>query len=208
MADIPERKRLLDFLPPFMQQFKEIIAITGTEQVWMDRIDVDIAQVIDNAFIETCNEYGIQKYENLLKIKPDSSDTLADRKARVLIRWNNEIPYTLRVLIQKLNTCCGVNNYDLEGDLENYDLIVYTHLSLVSAIEEVEKTVDRMMPMNMHFETFNDLVVDIWGSMYGGVVTDTSIIETTTSVTGETVTVTKQAYQSGLVLSNKTVEII
>ena len=208
MADIPERKRLLDFLPPFMQTFKEIIAITGTEQIWMDQADINIAQIIDNAFIETCDEYGIRKYENLLKIKPDATDTLADRKARVLIRWNNEIPYTLRVLIQKLNTCCGVNNYELQGDLENYDLTVYTHLSLASAIEEVEKTVDRMMPMNMHFETFNDLVVNIGGNMYGGVVTDTSIIETTTSATGETVTVAKQAYQSGLVLSNKTIEII
>lgn len=175
MAEVPERRALIDYLPPFMQTFKEFKEITGAEQVDMEQANLDIGRIIDEAFIEDCDEYGIKKYESIIGILPEDTDTLADRKARVLIRWNDTLPYSYRALIQRLNSCCGVNNYDITADLENYEISVYTHLTLTTSIEEVEKTIDHMLPMNMHYETFNDLIVDISSDMYNGAAIVTSI---------------------------------
>lgn len=167
MADIPERKKLIEYLPPFMQSFREIQEIMEAEDKMVDDFDVKMAQLLDNAFISDCDEYGIQKYEKALGIFPGESDTLEERKARVLIRWNDYIPYTIRTLIQKLNEYCGVNNYDLELDLENYSLGVHIHLQKQDAIHEVEDILERIIPCNMYIQSFNELVRELDGVVYG-----------------------------------------
>lgn len=118
----------------------------------MDLLDANIQRVLDNAFIADCDEYGIRKYEAIFHILPDADDTLDLRKLRVLIRWNEFVPYTYRVLIRKLNVICGVNGYDISLDLVNYILVVSIHLSVVKQRVEVERFIERVIPMNMNYE--------------------------------------------------------
>ncbi len=116
------RKRLIDYLPPFMQDFAEIKAVMRTEQPELDRAWLDIQIPLADAFIMDCDEYGIKKYESFVGTIPDPEDTLDARKARVLIYWNNFVPYTYRVLVRRLNELCGAGNYEIYGSLENYEL--------------------------------------------------------------------------------------
>lgn len=166
MAETMERKKLIENLPFFMQQFAEIKEIMQVENDEMDRIDANIQRTLENAFIEDCDEYGIKKYETLLGIVPTAEDTLDSRKSRVLVRWNDAIPYTYRTLIAKLNVLCGVNNYDVSGDLKRYELIITTHLSLIGQTKELENLLDRIVPVNMIPFTQNQLNYDLEGTVY------------------------------------------
>lgn len=151
MSDTIERKKLIEYLPPIMQNFSEFKEIMGTENTETDKVSKNIQRVLDNAFIESCDNYGIKKYEAMLNLFPGSEDTIESRRLRVLIRWNEFIPYTYRVLIRKLNAFCGVNGYDILPDLENYYLAIDIHVSVSKQREEIEKFLDRIMPMNFSY---------------------------------------------------------
>lgn len=207
MADIPDRKKLIEYLPPFMQSFKEIQEICRVENARVNEIDKDIARLLDEAFISDCDGYGIRKYENMLGILPEAADSLEDRKARVLVRWNDFIPYTFRALVQRLNTYCGVNNYDLECDFENYELMISTHLTHPTAVRELEKTIDRMVPLNMHYETLNDIYHEINAVVYGAGAAIAGIQSTITTEINATEAIQTKMRQSGAVITHKTVTI-
>lgn len=190
MAETIDRKKLIDYLPPIMQNFTEIKQITKVEQTEVNSLDFEIGRVLDNAFIEDCDEYGIKKYEKLVGVTPTAQDTLESRKSRVLIRWNDFIPYSYRVLIRKLNIFCGVNNYDISGDLKNYELFISTHLSIVGQATELEKMLDKMLPVPIVFTLFNNLEYELIGHAHShGVTVETKAItinsETNTQETVE-----------------------
>ena len=173
-----------------MQNFTEIKQITKVEQKETDALDYEIGKVLDNAFIEDCDEYGIKKYEKLVGATPTAQDTLESRKSRVLIRWNDFIPYSYRVLIRKLNIFCGVNNYDISGDLKNYELFISTHLSIIGQTAELEKMLDKMLPVPIMFTLFNDLEYELTGYVHShGITVETKAItinsETNTQETVE-----------------------
>ena len=136
MADFPERKKLLEYLPPFMQSFGELQEIMRVEDKWMDKLLAGIQKIYDNAFIEDCDEYGIRKYESLLGILPEPQDKLEVRKRRVMVR--------------QLNILCGVNNYDIDSDLENYRISFSIYGT--EEVSKIQRALDRILPQNIWYE--------------------------------------------------------
>lgn len=115
-----------------------------------DQIYPLIGKNLDEAFIEDCSEYGIRKYESCLHIIPDESEALETRKIRVLMRWYNHVPYTFRTLVNKLNTIYGVNNYDIDADMENYKISISIYRR--TDILEVERYIDDILPQNIVYD--------------------------------------------------------
>ena len=176
MADTIERKKLIEYLPPFMQQFPEMQEIMKTQNIEIDRINKNMLSVLDNAFIKDCNEYGIKKYENILGIVPTAEDTLESRKIRVLNRWNDTLPYTYRVLLRRLNVFCGVNNYDISGKLEDYELFITTDLPKKGQVDELDMMFDGIIPVNMYMDAANKMKRKLRSTHYtAGAVTSTRI---------------------------------
>lgn len=169
MAELMERKRLTEYLPRFMQNFselKEFLRVTNNET---DRISTQIGRILDEAFIMDCTEYGLRKYENLLHIIPADNESLETRKMRVLMRWYNYAPYTFRVLVNKLNMICGVNNYELQADLENYYFKVLTELGTYGSTDELAYIFESILPQNIFYESVNVLNIESECSLnYGG----------------------------------------
>lgn len=169
MADIVERKKYISYLPDFLKQFFEFQEIGKVVDSSIGTFDNALEEALDNAFITTCNEYGICKYETFLKITPSANDTLESRRSRVLLRWNSHIPYTYRVLIRKLNLLCGVNNYTIAGDQEDYHLIFNTQLGLFGQVDELEMMLERILPENMYYEISNVLKCEAKGNALVGI---------------------------------------
>ena len=178
--EIMTRKRLIDYLPTFMQDFAEIKAIMRTEQPELDRAWVDILIPLADAFIMDCDERSIEKYEFFVGVRPDPGDTLATRKARVLIWWNNFIPYTYRVLVRRLNELCGDGNYEIYGSLKSYELFLRTNLMLGGQVQSLERLLIQMVPMNMNCGAENEFICSTDGFMgcVGGVCTIEKVIIT------------------------------
>ena len=174
------RKRLIDYLPPFMQDFAEVKAIMKTENPELDRAWLMIGIPLADAFIMDCDEYGLRKYEAFVGVMPEPEDTLDARKARVLIYWNNFIPYTYRVLVRRLNALCGAGNYELSGSLENYELFLKTNLMFGGQVQSLEHLLTQMVPMNMNCGVDNRLICQIDGlaGCAGGICTIQKIVIT------------------------------
>lgn len=135
-----------------MQKLKEMKEIMRVEETKFKVLESDVEKVLNNAFIKDCDEYGIKKYERLLGIIIMPEDSLESRKSRVQLYWNNEIPYTYRTLIRQLNVYCGVNNYDIDADLKNYDISfsIYGKVDLM----EIESFLEKILPENIMYHIF------------------------------------------------------
>lgn len=150
MAEMMERRKLIEYLPDFMQKFSEIKELMQAANMETDRIYPLIGKSLDEAFIEDCSEYGIRKYESCLHIIPDESKTLETRKSRVLLYWNDTVPYTYQALIAKLNTYCGISNYDIDADLENYNIFISIYSK--EDISDIEQYIKDTLPQNIAYD--------------------------------------------------------
>lgn len=166
MDDLVQRKKLIQYLPDFMKQFGEMREIMSVEDHQFDCIDSRMQRVLNNAFIEDADDYGIKKYESLLGIIASAGETLESRKTRVLLHWNNIVPYAYRVLTAKLNAYCGVNHYDIDADLENYSisLSIYGKVDIV----EIEQFLENVLPQNMVYDIRSS--IGNIGSVYMGAI--------------------------------------
>ena len=93
---------LVSYLPPFIAEFREINSTLTAENPEFKIVWEAADRVLKNEFIATADEYGISRFERILKIYPSTEDTLESRRARVQARWFASLPYTWRMLLEKL----------------------------------------------------------------------------------------------------------
>lgn len=85
----------------------------------------------------------------MLGIQPFTDDTLETRRFRILTRWNEKLPYTYRVLIERLNSLCGVDGYELELQPNLYSISIKLELTQKRMFNDVQDLTRRMIPANM-----------------------------------------------------------
>ena len=110
------RKKLQDYLPPVLLKTYEFPLLCKTEQPEFDRLNAAATAVLDAQFVTAAGERGIARYEKIFKITPMGTDTLDERRFRVLARINAQLPFSVRRLRQQLETLCGADGYKLELD--------------------------------------------------------------------------------------------
>ena len=140
---------LVSYLPEYLSEFKEIGATLESENPEFVLVWEAADRVLKNEFIETADEYGIERFEKILNILPSKEDTLESRRSRVKARWFDMIPYTMKMLINKLTALCGDTDFIVTKDYQKYQIEIMTSLELFGQVEELEKIVAEMMPCNM-----------------------------------------------------------
>lgn len=111
---------LLAYLPPFLQEFKENRETLEAENPEFVLAWNGADRVLKNEFIDTADEYGISRFEKILKITPQPNDTLASRRRRVLFRWFNKLPYTLKNFLERLKEICGESDFTVIKEFLRY----------------------------------------------------------------------------------------
>ena len=113
-------RKLIDYLPPVLQNVMEFMAITGAQQPEIEAAWDALNLVMDNQFIDTATEAGVTVWEKELNIVPLATDTLEDRKQRIKTAWAYGVVYTYNQLVNWLNASCGeslplptINDYTL-----------------------------------------------------------------------------------------------
>lgn len=157
---------LLSYLPPFLQEFKENRAALEAENPEFVLVWNGADRVLKNEFIETADETGISRFENILNIIPSGTDTLESRRKRVLIRWFNKIPYTLRAFLERLKTVCGDSDFTVTKEFLNYRIDITTHLEWTGQAEELDRLIEEMMPCNMVIVSVNKVLCKPTGNLY------------------------------------------
>lgn len=152
---------LLNHLPLFIQEYREIRAIMNAENPEIQSAEDETEIIFNNQFIQSCNLKGIAKFESLMGITPEPDDTLQSRISRVLTRWNDTVPYTFIVLCQRLDLLCGKDNYEIERDINNYTMDITTHLELTGQAEELDYMLGYMIPANIAMTVQNKMYLNM-----------------------------------------------
>lgn len=132
-----------------IENIDEIMAIYAAEEKVGQRLEKEIRDRDLDTCIRTATEYGISRREKILKIQPQDTDSLEDRRFRVLIKWYDDYPYTYNDLLNRLNNLLGNGNYTLVVLPEEMELKCLVELTRKQMYADFEKLMDEIVPMNM-----------------------------------------------------------
>lgn len=140
---------LIDYLPHYMQEYLEIKSIMHTEQPEIDALWSATEQAFADQFILDATEYGVMRWERMLRISPKATDTLDERKFRILTRLNQELPYTLTRLKEFLTVLCGADGFVIDLQANKYHIEIKLAVGNHNNYGEVQKMLKTMVPANM-----------------------------------------------------------
>ncbi|WP_445477975.1 putative phage tail protein [Lysinibacillus irui] len=140
---------IISYLPPILHEVKEIIAIASVEKPVLDGLWQQIEETLNNQFVITANEIGANRYEKMLKLNVPETDTIETRRFRILTRYQEQAPYTNRVLKQLLDSLLGEGQYELKRDVVAKTLSVKIELTAKGMFDAVVLMLERITPQNM-----------------------------------------------------------
>ena len=139
-----------DYLMGYViRDYAEFQGIMGSEQPEIEKAWNTTDDLLDNQFIPTAGNMGLSRWEKILGITPKGTDSLEDRRFRILTRINEELPYTLPQLRNILETLCGKGNYSADVEEGTYQLLVKIGLAAKNNFNDVESLLNRVVPQNM-----------------------------------------------------------
>jgi D-ribose pyranose/furanose isomerase RbsD len=142
-------RKLIDYLPQFLQVFREIATIMEVEQFEIDHLNNEIEDALSDQFILHLTEKGAKRWETMLGISPKDTDTLEERRFRILTKQSIDTPYTLRKLEQVLTTLCGADGYLVKVGANEHHVEVKLAVGKHNNYSEVETILNKMIPANL-----------------------------------------------------------
>lgn len=139
---------LVSYLPPYLQEYnRETVAALKAENPEFGLVWEVLEQVLNNEFIETADDLGLSRWEKILGIFPDTTDTIENRRFRIMARMIETRPYTVPQLKNILRNLCGEDNYSVQ--VSDYVLIVRIGLTSRSNYSDIEALLQKISPANM-----------------------------------------------------------
>lgn len=137
-----------DYWPLVIKRILEFEKIADAENPEINNLWTAHKDVLDNQFIKTLTEEGCKRWENILNIVPMGTDTLEDRRFRILARINADLPFTFRQLENMLYALCG-DDYTCELINNDYKLVVRLALGVRRQYDEVSSLLKKVVPANL-----------------------------------------------------------
>lgn len=142
---------LKEYLPDALKDVQEMRAIMEAETPEVQAIWDACEDCMNDQFISEATENGVARREKMLGITPFATDTLADRKLRLLSRYNENIPYTRKSLAILLESLCGAGGYILTITTATFTVNVKVALTAKKQVDIVTDTLERVLPYSMAF---------------------------------------------------------
>lgn len=108
-----------------------------------------IQRILQDAFINDATEYGVERWEKMLKIAPALTDTLETRKIRILTYLSFKTPYTWRTLEQMIISYVGEGNYTMNYANDTSLLTIRVRTGDVNQIELIGTLLGEVLPQNI-----------------------------------------------------------
>lgn len=142
-------RNYIEYLPDELKRFLEFQQIGVSDDKETTKMLQGAKIVLDNNFIMSLTEYGCGKWEKMLGLVRRDTDTIEDRRLRILAKFLNQLPYTERRLHEMLISLCGVNGYKLTVDTVNYRVTVKIDLGVKNQFVAVAQLLEGVVPLNM-----------------------------------------------------------
>jgi hypothetical protein len=132
-----------------MQRYREMREIMSAEQPEIDKMWSAFEDALNDQFIMSASENGLKRWETNVGVIPKDTDTIEERRFRVLTRLNQELPYTLVKLKETLTTLCGEDQFRVDVQAAKYHISIKLALSSASNYQEVVNILSTIIPANM-----------------------------------------------------------
>lgn len=146
------RTRIGRYFPRYYEGILETDELIKVENDIWNNLYLLLNKAKNNQFIAYADEDGIYAYEQLFQIVADpETETLEERRFRLLNRIQTLPYYTMIYLRQKLDSLFGKNNYEIEMDYLNYTLYIKSNASNSFIYKESIATINKIKPANIVF---------------------------------------------------------
>ena len=143
-------RKLIDYLPPISQEYEEIQQICETEQKSKEKIWAKTDEMYADYHLTTQSIYMATLWEKTLGIRPQSTDSLDMRNARIKSKLQETLPYTYRTLVRLLNNVIGdESDYKLNVDFDICTLTIKIRDATSTLLEELPTMLDDIVPAHM-----------------------------------------------------------
>lgn len=144
-----QNKKLINYLPEVLRNYREFQKTFEAEEPEVQKVQEELSKVLKDLFVEDATERGVKRWEKVLKIVPKATNSLENRKFKILSKITRKLPFTLRVLQQMLETLCGKNNYEIELRHNDYEIEVRINLANNNNIMDVLSLLEIVVPANL-----------------------------------------------------------
>lgn len=141
--------QVLDYIPDVLTTIREFQAIATAEDPELTDLWAEIEKAFNDQYVEDATVNGVKRYESILKVVPKGTETLDERKFRILAKYNEQLPYTYRAMIQRLDTLCGEDGYTIELDVPGYTVKIRVRIFAQNNLDAVGDMLENIVPMNM-----------------------------------------------------------
>lgn len=146
------RTRIGRYFPRYYEGILETDELIKVENDIWNNLYLLLNKAKNNQFIAYADEDGIYAYEQLFQIVADpETETLEERRFRLLNRIQTLSYYTMIYLRQKLDSLFGKNNYEVKMDYLNYTLYVKSNATNSFIYKESIATINKIKPANIVF---------------------------------------------------------
>lgn len=146
------RTRIGRYFPRYYEGILETDELIKVENDIWNNLYLLLNKAKNNQFIAYADEDGIYAYEQLFQIVADpETETLEERRFRLLNRIQTLSYYTMIYLRQKLDSLFGKNNYEIELDYPNYTLYIKSNAYNSFIYKESIATINKIKPANIVF---------------------------------------------------------
>jgi len=158
--------RLRKYLPEFISEIKEFQELDKVCSVEIDELREKLLQLQNNQFIETANDKGLRKYEQMLNIAYVEDEAV--RRFNILNKYNSTIPFTLTWLTNMLNITLGEGNFLLDMNYKEYTLTISVLASKEQHIQALYKDLRKKIPCNLvlNITTLEPVQADKYVGLY------------------------------------------
>ena len=150
------RQELIDYLPEHLKKFKEFQEINRVLQDVIDSIAGSADTLVNNCYINECDANSIAHYERIYSITPEPTDTLEQRKNRIIQKLSFSPRNNIDNLYARVAEFCGDDEYSISYEPQKNNLTIATSFEDSSRYVEFCEYIESTLPMNMYYEVSND----------------------------------------------------
>lgn len=140
---------LLEHIPEFLREIVEFKKLFSAFDNELEILDEKGEDVFENQFILTCRKEGLLRFEKILGIERESEFDFEKRRRKIILKFNEKLPYTVFRFRESLDFICGEGNYFFVVEHNEYTLVLRIFSDDEEIFLEVSELVFRMLPANL-----------------------------------------------------------
>ena len=161
---------LVDSLPKFVANMKEMAMLLHTNQIEIDAMTVYIENMVNQFYISSA-DYSLDDWEREFGIEKNSTLTNVQRRAQVLAKLNTRTPASVKMLENLVRKTLNADAVEIVEVPSEYRFIVYVQSGyLVENMGIADDAVRKARPAHLNYEFINNMIRDRHKKIYAAVV--------------------------------------